>query len=303
MTDPIRPTDEELTGRIQRSMDHYRLEAPLPSTVLVRARPAWRAGTLLAAGLAGALLTLAVLGATDRLGTASGATPSPRVTPSPAQTADARRSPAPSLAPSDAPVPVAEATERCLRPEGEVPREWLRDGESEADAWSRIALLPLLIEDRQSVGSLFSFGDDRFVVVCTFLGPDEPDVTIIRMLRPTSSGQIIELGGSAAAGGATTAEGYPDPENPPDLLIVGFADASVERVDVVLEDGSVARAGLRDGVWVAWWHRDAGSVAIRGYDRDGSLLDEMPFTVAVPRPIPPGGLEVPAEETSPAPSS
>jgi hypothetical protein len=295
MTDPIRPTDEELTGRIQRSMDHYRLEAPLPSTVLVRARPAWRAGTLLAAGLAGAVLTLALLSVGDRL-----RAPGDVGGPSPNQSSGATASPAPTPGPTD--VPVAAAREECLPQHGIVPVDWLQFGESEQQVRDHFLALPLLVEWHDQMGSLFVFGDDLFVAVCTFEG--RPGVAAFaggfHLVREQPE-RAVMAGGSFSGGGSVDDDGNPDPANPPEMLLQGFATDDVERVEVALADGTSVEATLAGGVWVAWWHLNVGTVEIRAFGMDGELVETVPHTMFVPAPAGPDGVEF-SLEPSPDPS-
>ena len=301
MTDPTRPTDEELAGRIRRSLDHYRLEAPLPNVVEVRPGPVWRAATLLAASLAGAVVTMALLGAFNGLRSGPGVGGPPASSEPTADSSDLPESSAPQPTAKATPIPESAAAERCLMEDGLVPDEWLRGGESEEQVRAHIRGLPLLVEERRDFGSLFVYADERFVAVCTFepsLGA-VPDFTRFHMLRETLIDSSLGTGSSFSSGGSVDAEGKADPGDPPNLLLQGWASAEVGRVEGVLEDGATVPAPLADGVWVAWWQRPVGSVAIRAYSLDGRLMDEVMHELTVPAPIGPDGVVDPT--IAPAP--
>jgi hypothetical protein len=182
-----------------------------------------------------------------------------------------------------------------------MPSQWMLPGETEDEVWARIATLPLLLAEQQSATSLDVYGDDRFVVVCTLqiTGEGDQNLTVFRMPRPDGT-DAIQLGGAGYSGGAVDEQGNVDPANPPEVLITGFADRNVARVEIVQQDGSALPATLADGVWVAWWHTNVGSDSIRAYDAEGTLLAEVPHVIRVPAGIPPGGIEIPIEDPSPS---
>lgn len=275
MTSPRHPNDEELFGRIERSMAHYRLERPIPEVIAERSVTWVRFGGLAAAGLAGALLTVAVLAGVNGL-----------------------RFP-PAVGSSPTPIPEFVAAERCLRQDGQIPEQWYAPGEDEAAVRAHLRGLPLLVHKEREIGSLFVYGDDRLVAVCTSrpVTSGEPDFTRLQVVREDPA-PFLKTGSAIASGGSVDADGNPLPSDPPYMLVQGFSAADVTRVEAVLEDGSRVPAVVADGVWVAWWQRNLGTTAIRAYGTDGSLLSEIPYVLKAHPPAGPDGLIFP--ENSPA---
>lgn len=297
MTDPTLPTDDELEERIRRSLSHYRLERPLP-TLSDGGRSRWRAAPLLLAAAAGALLTIAVLASLDALRfNPSVGNPSPQPSIPPSATATGA-----TVAPGFTPLPLAEVTQRCLSQSGDIPTDWLRPGETDADVRARLASLPLLLEDHRATGSIYMFGDDRLTVTCDFIphpGADMDFLGLKLVHRPPETG--VEVGGALAGGGAVDAGGQTNPDELPEMLLQGFAATDVARIEVLLEDGSVEPALLANGAWVAWWQRNVASVSVRAYAADGTLIVDVPYVFAAPAPTGPDGIDLPAETESPAP--
>jgi len=274
VTDPIRPTDDELFGRIRRSMDHYRFAGALRSAH----RPSswWRVGALLAAALTGAVLAVAVLGMVGdlrltppRVGgpTASPATPGPSTGPS-VQPSPTR----PPLVISD-----ARAAEACLTlTQTDVADGWGEPGETNEQVIAEFASLPLLIADRREHGSVFLYGDNRFDVVCQFLdtGGPTPDLGISREPREAVA-DVIEYSGGRYTGGVVDANGNPVGLELPDILMHGTVDPDVARIELVLDDGTTRDARLAAGYWMIWLQEGVGTQALRAYDADGVLRREL----------------------------
>ncbi len=275
MTSPRHPNDEELFGRIERSMAHYRLERPIPEVIVERSARWVSFGGLAAAALAGAVLTLAVLAGVNGL-----------------------RFP-PGVGSSPTPIPEFVAAERCLRQDGQIPEQWYGPGEDEAAVREHLRNLPLLFREDRQIGSLVVYGDDRLIAACTFqaVSSGEPDFTGLHVLRENPV-DVVKVGSAVTGGGSVDASGDPLPSDLPFMLVQGFASADVTRVEIVLGDDSRVRAGVADGVWVAWWQRNLGTTAIRAYGTDGSLLSEIPYVLKAQPPAGPDGVIFP--EDSPA---
>ncbi|HEY8178481.1 MAG TPA: hypothetical protein VIH19_07805 [Candidatus Limnocylindria bacterium] len=289
MTDNLPPTDRELAERIQRSMDHYRF--PRSSVEPVRPRIAWGSiASLFAAAAAGAVVAIAVIGATGGLARMATST-SPSGTPSSgAASPTARPTPAPS-APGILPITDADATAACLamEPSG-VQADWLRSGESRAEVVERFGRLPLLIADRREGASIFVFADDQFVTTCGFTAEQEgPSSTMrgIRQLPENAAADVLYIRSSPMT---VDEDGTMVPGGEPEIVAVGTAAPDVARLAVVLQDGTLLDARLSNGVWLAWWTEPLSGVAVRAFDAEGRRIDQIPADLNV-MTFPEGGVE------------
>jgi heat shock protein HslJ len=268
MTDPTRPTDEELAQRIRRSMSHYHFDRPL-QVAPRRSWGMWDAARLVAAGAAGAALTLVVLGLLRGISPApvGEASQTPRPSPS-----IAGPSAPPSATPAQGPTE-DEAAAGCLRlnPD-DVAEDWLEEGEDAATVIDRIAGLPLVLRDDRETGSVLVFADDRFVVMCEWsAGASEPE-GIARVVRESTDDWVKLLFAFSEQDGAES----PTPDYVGDQVSVGIARDDVARVLVILADGARVDALVGEGLWLARWQEPIEAVTLRAYDASGTLLDEVP---------------------------
>lgn len=270
MTHPGQPTDEELAQRIRRSMSHYTFDRPLHVSARGRDARVWNAARLVAAGMAGAVMTLVVLALLRDASSAPSGNPSPN--PSATQTSGAPLAPSPSGS-ADAPTE-GEAAVGCLSlAPGEVVDEWVAEGETAESVAVRIARLPLVLRDDRADGSVLVFADDRFVVMCEWAAAAPAPEGIARALRvPAVDPSVKLLVAFSERDGAEP----PTPDFIGDQISIGVVRDDVARVVVVLDDRTRVDALVRDGVWMAWWDEPVEAASLLAYDADGTLIDESP---------------------------
>jgi hypothetical protein len=289
VTDNLPPTDRELAERIQRSMDHYRF--PRSSVEPVRPRIAFGSiASLLAAAVAGAMVAIAVIGATGGLARMATST-SPSATPSTGAASPTVRPTAAPSAPGILPITDADATAACLtvEPSG-VQADWLRPRESRAEVAERFGRLPLLIADRRAGASIFVFADGRFITSCGFTAGLEGPGSImrgIRQLRENAAADVLFISSSPMT---VDEDGRMVPGGEPEIVAVGTTAPDVARLAVLLEDGTLLDARLTNGIWLAWWTEPLSGVAVRAFDADGRRIDQIPQDFKV-MPFPEGGVE------------
>lgn len=164
----------------------------------------------------------------------------------------------------------------CATASTDVPQEWIRPDELRGQVLQRIRRLPLLTVDIRDFAASYFFADSRFVIECRIYraAPGaEPEVSVLRTLREDPGDGLVYSFGSARG---------PVSGRPADMLMVGSAAPRLERVEVVLEDGSLVPAYVQDGMWIAWWNLPLSAVEVRGYDRNAAVTSIL------------AGLELPA---------
>lgn len=263
MTDPAKPTDEELAQRIRRSMSHYQFDRPLDAPVPGRRNRLWDALRLVAASAAGAALTLVVLALLRGV--------------SPALVGDA--SPTPTPQPPEGPT-AEEAAPGCLAIGlGAFVDEWLEPGEDPASVIARIAGLPLVLREDRETGSVLVFADERFVVGCEWAaGASAPEGVFRGVRGPATDPSVKLLFAFSERDGAEP----PSPDYVGDQVSVGVARDDVARVVVLLEDGASVEARVANGLWLAWWQDPVDAERLRAYDASGALLDDSPADPTAP---------------------
>jgi hypothetical protein len=283
------PVDTQLHDRIRRATDHYVFNQPAPSAATRQTRPVGRIASLAAAaafGVAATLVAIAIIRPAGLLPTGQGS-PSPTASP----TSPSFASPVPGG--TEVPRDVAHRT--CLAPPGSIPKEWPVGGESPADVEARFAAMPQIHEEQRPVAALFLFADDRFMVLCEIArrtdGAD--DFSIVRAVRETNGDPIEEWGAtnSPAGSGDGTGPGVND------LLVYGAAAPNVDRVDILLADGSAVEASVADGIWVGWWNSSSPATRVRATLRDGTTFSI--HTVTSPAAVPSDGAGGPASSEAP----
>lgn len=284
MTGPMRPTDEELSQRIRRSMDHYTFDRPLPGPHDGGRAAAWRWSGMLAAAAAGALVALVAVALVGwpRAGMLGSGTPSSSPI---AMTAAASPSESLSTAsprPEASEVGRTSADRTCLADPGEIPAEWLRPGESKEAVRDRLGALSLVHADQRPHAARFLYADDRFVINCQIdrRADGSSGSGIVRGIREDHGGGLEYSSGSAYAGGEIV-DGM---RRPADMCMTGTAAPHFVRVEVGLSNGDTVEAWLGDGLWLAWWNEPVDAVEIRGYDADGDVTT-VRHELSVPRPI------------------
>jgi hypothetical protein len=187
-----------------------------------------------------------------------------------------------SPVPSASPVPEDVAATLCLPVTADdVLADWVEEGEDAASVAARLSGLPLAIAEHRSDGSAFVFADDRFVVACRFEpGADTPG-THMRGVRDPGADGAAGLLFVSSRPQTVDDEGEPVPGERPETLAIGAAEAEVDRVALVLEDGSELEAKLAGGVWLAWWREPLASTALRAYGVDDDLLDEVAAEIEI----------------------
>lgn len=80
------------------------------------------------------------------------------------------------------------------------------------------------------------------------------DVLAVREVGEVTSPPVMSNGD--AVGGINQAS----PEGPLMRFAFGVAGQSLDRVDLILRDGTIVRASLSDGWWAAWWPTDLEAV-------------------------------------------
>lgn len=270
MTDPARPTDEELAQRIRRSMSHYQFERPLQIPAQRETRRRWDVARLVIASAAGAAMAIVVLGLLRGFAPAPVGEGPP--TPQPSRSIDA--SPVPSTAAPADPPTAEEAAVECLALDaGEVADDWVQEGEDAMAVLERFAGLPLVMRDDRATGSVLVFADERFVVMCEWSSSASTPEGIARAVRePTSDPSVKVLFAFSERDGAEPAP----PDFMGDQVSVGVVRDDVAEVLVILADGSRVEAMVAGGLWMAWWHEPIDAESLRGYDASGRLLDESP---------------------------
>jgi hypothetical protein len=268
MTD-LQPPDRELAERIRSSMAHYRHHGPLPTGSQRPGGRALRAGGLLAAAAAGAVLTLAAVGILGGMPIIppTAASVAPSVSPS------ASGDPSPSHPAGPVSDAAARAACRPVEP-ADVLDEWRAPGETRADVAARYAQLPLLIADRRQEGSVFVFGDDRLLIGCRYVSGQATPETIMRGMRLAEPGRVRPLF-VASDPLLVDGDGLPVPGSHADVMAIGLAASEVARVAILLEDGSTVDARVAGGYWLAWWQVPLSGTAIRAYALNDRLLEEL----------------------------
>jgi hypothetical protein len=247
----------DVTARIRRSMQHYRMDRPmneLRRTRVPRLRPIAVVATTITAAVAitFAVLTLVLpwLESTGREPDWHGGAAACRERTSPFQ----------------------------------IPSDWLEPGESSSGIRRHLESLPLIGQQRRGDGGLVVLGDERFVRICfiqeTALGSlGNAFVTDTR--AAVGDRQLEYLWGSADGGGDQLGGEGP-------VVEAGLAGTDVGRVEVVREDGSRVAAVLAEGIWVAWWADRVSGSSIEAFDADGGLIGQFGEGVEVqPTPSPP----------------